>query len=219
MPARSPQHNLAARMAIWSGRHRKKAFWGWLAFVVVVFAAGGAMGTTNISEVDQFSGESHKAEVALHNAGMRPVEEVVFLQSDKLKITDPAFRAAVQDVTRRLSAQKYVSHVRSPLTGESAVAADGHAALVAFHLAGDTTQATDRVDPILATVAAAQAQHPELDIRQFGAASAGKAIDEVISGDLAKAGKLSLPVTLVILIITFGTLVAAGLPLLTGITA
>src|SRR3954462_2710520 len=208
MPAPSSQHNLAARMALWSGRHRKKAIWGWLAFVLVVFAAGSAMGTTNISEVDQYSGESHRAEVALHNAGMRPVEEVVYFQSNRLRVTDPAFRAAVQDVTRRLSAQRYVSHVKSPLTGAGAVAADGHAALVEFHIAGDTTQATDRVDPILATVAAAQAQHPELDIRQFGAASAGKAIDEVISGDLAKAGKLSLPVPLVILIITFGTLVA-----------
>src|SRR3954471_7914012 len=219
MSTSSKQHNLAGRMAVWSGRHRKKAIWGWLAFVLVVFAASSAIGTTNISEVDQFSGESHRAEVALHNAGMRPVEEVVFFQSDRLTIKDPAFRAAVQDVTRRLSAQKYVSHVKSPLTGASAVADGGHAALVDFHIAGDTTQATDRVDPILATVAAAQAQHPGLDIRQFGGASAGKAINEVINDDLAKAGKLSLPVTLIILIITFGTLVAAGLPLLIGITA
>src|SRR4051794_8943797 len=219
MPATPSEHNLAARMAIWSGRHRKKAIWGWLAFVLVVFAAGSAIGTTNISEVDQFSGESHRAEVALHNAGMRPVEEVVFFQSDTLKITDPAFRAAIQDVTSRLSEQKYVSHVESPLTGAGAVAADGHAALVDFHIAGDTTQATDRVDPILATVAAAQARHPGLDIRQFGGASAGKAINTVIGEDLAKAGELSLPVTLIILIVTFGTLVAAGLPLLIGITA
>src|SRR3954464_341611 len=125
MSTSSKQHNLAGRMAVWSGRHRKKAIWGWLAFVLVVFAAGSAIGTTNISEVDQFSGESHRAEVALHDAGMRLVEEGVFLQSNKLEITDPAFRAAVQDVTRRLSAQKYVSDVKSPLTGASAVAADG----------------------------------------------------------------------------------------------
>src|SRR3954468_8176495 len=213
------EHNLAARMASWSGRHRKKAFWGWLAFVLVVFAASGATGTTNISEVDQFSGESHRAEAALHNAGMRPVEEVVLLQSRKLTIEDPAFRAAVQDVTRRLARQKYVSHVRSPLRGSSAVAAGGHAALVNFHIAGDTTQATDRVAPLLATVAAVQARHPRLVIEQFGGASAGKAINQVINDDLAKAGELSLPVTLIILIITFGTLVAAGLPLLIGITA
>ena len=30
--------NVAARMAHWSGRHRKKAIWGWLAFVVIVLA-------------------------------------------------------------------------------------------------------------------------------------------------------------------------------------
>src|SRR3954449_8128071 len=98
MSTSSKQHNLARRMAVWSGRHRKTAIWGWLAFVLVVFAAGSAIGTTNISEVDQFSGESHRAEAAQHNAGMRPVEEVVFLQSRDLTIKDPAFRAAVQDV-------------------------------------------------------------------------------------------------------------------------
>src|SRR5436189_5578179 len=117
MSTSSKQYNLAGRMAVWSGRHRKKAIWGWLAFVLVVYAAGSAIGTTNISEVDQFSGESHRAEDALHNAGMRPVEEVVFFQSDKHTIKDPAFRATVQDVTSRLSKQKYVSHVTSPLTG------------------------------------------------------------------------------------------------------
>src|SRR5919205_3151196 len=148
MPAPSSQHNLAARMAIWSGRHRKKAIWGWLAFALVVFAAGSAIGTTSISDVDQFSGESHRAEVALHNAGMRPVEEVVFFQSTKLKITDPAFRAAVQDVTSRLTRQRYVSHVRSPLTGAAAVSRDGHSALVNFQIAGGTTLPTKRVDPI-----------------------------------------------------------------------
>src|SRR3954466_14996428 len=98
MASKSPNHNLAARMAVWSSRHRKKAFWGWLAFVVVVFALGNAAGTKSISDADQFSGESHRAEVALHHAGLRPVEEAVLLQSDRLTVKDPAFRAAVEDV-------------------------------------------------------------------------------------------------------------------------
>src|SRR4051794_40071447 len=213
------KHNLAARMAVWSGRHRKKAFWGWLAFVVVVFMAGTMVGTTQISDVDNFSGESHRAEVALDRSGLRPVKESVFIQSDGLTVKDPAFRTAVEDVTGRLSKVPYVENVRSPLTGASAVSADGHAALVDFEIAGDSTQAADRVDPTLAAVAAAQAGHPALDIRQLGDASANKAINEVIGEDLAKAGELSLPLTLIILTITFGTLVAAGVPLLIGITA
>jgi uncharacterized membrane protein YdfJ with MMPL/SSD domain len=219
MSTPSSKHNLAARMAVWSGRHRKKAIWGWLAFVIVVFMAGNALGTTQISDVDQFSGESHRAEVALDRAGLRPVKEVVFIQSDKLTVKDPAFRAAVEDVTGRLSRLQYVENVKSPLTGASAVSADGHAALVDFEIAGDSTQANKRVDPILAAVAAAQARHATLDIQQFGGASANKAINSVIGDDLKKAGELSVPLTLIILTVTFGTLVAAGLPLLIGITA
>ena len=99
------------------------------------------------------------------------------------------------------------------------VSADGHAALVNFQIAGDSNEARDRVDASLAAVAAAQARHPALDIEQFGGASANKAVNKVIGEDLAKAGELSLPVTLIILTLTFGTLVAAGLPLLIGITS
>ena len=39
-----PSHNLAARMARWSSKHRKRAFWGWLAFVIVAFAIGNGDG-------------------------------------------------------------------------------------------------------------------------------------------------------------------------------
>src|SRR3954447_3206946 len=213
------QHNLAARMAVWSSRHHRKAIWGWLGLVVILVALGSAVGTTQISDVDQFSGESHRAEVALHHAGLRPVKEVVFVQSDKLTVKDPAFRAAVADVSRRLSGVKYVEHVRSPLRPGGDVSADGHAALVNFEIAGDSNEARERVDPTLAAVAAAQARHPGLDIEQFGSASAGKAVTATIGDDLKKAGELSLPVTLIILLITFGSLVAAGIPLLIGITS
>ena len=211
--------NVAARMAHWSGRHRKKAIWGWLAFVVIVFAVGTKLGTTQISDVDQYSGESHRAEVALDRAGLRPVEEVVFIRSDDLTIKDPAFRAAVTDTTDRLAKIPYVENVTSPLTGDSEVSADGRAALVGFEVRGDSTEAKLRVEPALAAVAAVQADHPGLDVEEVGGASAAKAVNETITDDLKKAGELSLPVTLIILIFTFGTLVAAGLPLLIGITA
>src|SRR3954465_9540219 len=158
MSTSSSKHNLAGRMARWSGRHRKKAIWGWLAFVVVVFLLGNMVGTTQISDVDQFSGESHRAEVALDRAGLRPVKEVVFIQSDKLTVKDPAFRAAVADAASRLSRVKHVRHVRSPLSAGGDVSSNGHAALVNFEIAGDSTEAADRVDAALAAVAAVQAR-------------------------------------------------------------
>src|SRR3954453_15834905 len=218
MSAPSPHHNLAARMAVWSSRHRKKAFWGWLGFVVVVFALGNAAGTKSISDADQFSGGSHRAEVALHDAGLRPVEEVVFVQSDKLTIKDPEFRAAVTQVAGRLSRLNHVSHIGTPLSGGE-VSADQHTAIAKFRIAGDSTEAADRVAPSLAAVAAVQSAHPGMDIRQLGGASTRKAINKGFTDDLAKAGELSLPLTLIILTITFGTLVAAGVPLLIGLSS
>jgi RND superfamily putative drug exporter len=206
-------------MARWSSRHRKKAFWGWLAFVIAAFAIGNALGSTQISDVDTFNGESHDAEAALDRVGLRPQSEVVFVQSDKLTIKDPQFKAAVQDVTRSLPKVPYVQNVKSPLRGESAVSKDGHAALVDFDVAGDSTEAKDRIDPVLAAVAAAQKRHPDLAVEQMGSASANKAINQTIGDDLKSAGMLSLPITLILLIITFGTLVAAGVPLWIGLSS
>jgi uncharacterized membrane protein YdfJ with MMPL/SSD domain len=215
-----PAHNVAARMARWSGQHRKKAIVGWFAFVLVTFFVGmNVIGQKDISDLDQFSGEAREAEQALDDAGLRPVTEIVYLQSDKLTLDDPEFRAAVEDVTGRLAQLRYVENVSSPLTGDSAVSEDGHAALVNFEIAGELTEAKDRVDPSMAAVAAVQDKHPDMAIEQFGGASADEAVNGVIQDDLKKAGMLSLPITLIILIITFGTLVAAGLPLLIGLTS
>src|SRR3954469_3201892 len=199
-------HNLAARMARWSSKHRKRAFWGWLAFVSLACAIGNAVGPNLISDVDNFNGESHDAEAALDRAGLRPQSEVVFIQSDKLTIKDPQFAAAVQDVTQHVAKVPYVKNVKSPLRGESAVAENGHAALVDFDVAGDSVEASDRIDPVLAAVAAAQKRHPDLAVEQFGDASANKAVNATIGDDLASAGMLSVPVTLILLTLTFGTL-------------
>jgi RND superfamily putative drug exporter len=219
MDSHPSAHNVAARMARWSSRHRKKAFWGWLVFVILAFALGNAVGPNNISDIDNFNGESHDAEAALDRAGLRPQSEVVFIQSDTLTIEDPQFKAAVADVTGRLPKIPYVENVKSPLRGESAVSEDGHAAVVNFEVAGDSNEAKDRIDPVLAAVAAAQKRHPELAVEQIGDASANKAINEVFGEDLEKAGMLSLPVTLILLVIAFGTLVAASVPLWIGLSA
>jgi uncharacterized membrane protein YdfJ with MMPL/SSD domain len=219
MDSHPSSHNLAARMARWSSHHRKKAFFGWLAFVVLAFAIGQSLGQNLISDVDNFTGESHDAEVALENAGLRPQSEVVFIQSDRLTVKDPQFRAAVQDVTSHLPKVPYVQDVKSPLEGESAVSDDGHAALVDFDVAGDSVEARDRIDPVLAAVAAAQKRHPDLAVEEIGTASSNKAVNKTITDDLASAGMLSIPITLILLLITFRSLVAASVPLLIGLSS
>ena len=121
----------------------------------------------------------------------------------------------------RVSKLEAVQNVRSPLEEGNAgqISENGHAALVEFEIRGEADEAADKIDPVLAAVDDAQQAHPQFFIGEFGYASASDAVNTAAADDLAKAGELSLPITLVILVIAFGALVAAGIPLLLALTA
>ena len=133
-------------------------------------------------------------------------------------------RVPGRDPRRRVADSRTVPHVaelESPLEAGNAdqISADGSAALVTFELRGDDDQTVERVDAAEAAVAAAQESHPELRIEEFGDASLEKAASASLDEDFQRAEFLSLPLTLLILVVAFGALVAAGVPLLLGLTA
>jgi RND superfamily putative drug exporter len=204
--------NLAARAGRWSASHWKTATFGWLAFVVVAVVLGGAIGTKQLDQDTLGTGESGRMDRILDESFKTPADETVLVQSRTLTTKSPAFETALEDVIRRVSEVPVVANVRSPLDPGNAgqVSADGHSAIVRFDIRGDADDAGDKIDPVLAAVDQAQAAHPELSIGQFGQASADKEIMETVGDDLARAGLLSIPVTIVILVIAFGALVAAG---------
>jgi uncharacterized membrane protein YdfJ with MMPL/SSD domain len=218
---RKTSENLAARVGRWSARHWKAAVFGWLAFVVVAFGLGRVVGTETLSATEPGPGESGRVQQILNDEFEQPASELVLVQSSSLAATSAPFRAAVQDVIRRLEAQPNVTNIDSPFAPGNAgqVSSDRRSALVEFDIRGKSDDAKDKVDPILATVAAAQTAHPQLTIEEFGGGSANKAINDQFGKDLLKAGALSLPLTLLILLVTFGALVAAGIPLLLALTS
>ena len=209
--------NLAARMGHWSATHRKTAIWGWLVFVLIAVLLGRAVGTNQLHGADNFSGESGRAEKALYGADLRPNDEHVFIQSKSLTVRDPQFRAAIAQATAGLSHAQNVRNVVSPLRG-APVSADGHSALVDFQITGNDLEAADRIGPSEKVVSAVEARHPELFVDQFGDVSTQKELNNIFQSDLGKAEMLSLPITLVILVVVFGSVAAALVPLLLGIT-
>ena len=213
--------NLAARMGRWSADHWKTATFGWLAFVVLAFALGGMVGTKTIDPNTAGPRESGAMDRILDAGFQRPADESVLVQSSSLSTTDPAFVAAVDDVVARLAKLDVVQNVRSPLDEGNAgqIAENGGAALVEFQIRGAVDKAAEKIDPVLDQVADAQEAHPKLFIGEFGDASAAKAIETAFADDLGKAGELSLPITLIILVVAFGALVAAGIPLILALTA
>src|SRR5215218_373630 len=217
----SQSHNLAARLGRWSAYHWKTATFGWLGFVLVVFALGGMAGTKSIDSNEPGPGESGRMERILDEGFKQPVGENVLIQHNTLRATDPAFAAVIEDVVRRLETLGAVQNVRSPLDPENGgqISESGHAALVALEIRGDPDDAVDKIGPVLDRVDVAQQIHPGFFIGEFGDASAVDALQTAFADDLDKAGQLSLPITLAILVIAFGSLVAAGIPLLLALTA
>ena len=214
-------NNLAARMGRWSADHWKKATFGWLAFVLVVFGLGGMAGTVTIDSNEPGPGESGRMEKILDEGFKQPAGENVFIQNQSVQVRDAAFAAVIQDVVRRLESLDEVQNVQSPLDSANGdqIAASGHAALVEFEIRGNPDDAVDKIGPVLDRVDAAQASHPQYFIGEFGDASAEDGIATAYEEDLGKAGVLSLPITLLILVIAFGSLIAAGIPLLLALTA
>ena len=143
------------------------------------------------------------------------------MQSLTLSVADPAFRQAIADVISRIRATGRVKNIRSPYArgNDGQISHDGHSALVGFDIKGAEDDAASRVTPVLAAVALAERAHPDLRVEEFGEASAARALDDTVGKDFKRAEILSIPVTLVVLLVAFGALLAAGIPVVLAITS
>jgi putative drug exporter of the RND superfamily len=208
---KSEATGIAARAAMWSARHRVLAIFAWLAFVAGITVLSGLVGHVQATDNDYGNGESGQASRVIEAAGFeRYAGEMVLIQGD----APGDAQAAVADVTQALRGTGQIQSMRDPVTSE-----DGRSILISFDLSGDPDTAPDRVTPVLDAVSAAQDRHPGLYIGQAGAASGDKLIGEFFDEGLNRLSMLSIPVTLGILLVAFGAIVAALLPVLLAVTA
>jgi uncharacterized membrane protein YdfJ with MMPL/SSD domain len=218
--ATAPARNhLAARMGRWSARHRKTAILGWLAFVLLAFALGGAVGTKELTDADAQPGEAGRAARLYADAGFdRGAREAVLVQSRTSKASDPAFASGVHELERTLRRLPGISDLQSPSRDARKVSKDGHAALIEFRI-GARPGRTASIETVLAAVARVGRAHRGLTVGEYGDASASKAVDDTQGRDFHRAELLSIPLSLAILLFGFGALVAAGLPVLLALSA
>ncbi|GLY42912.1 membrane protein [Amycolatopsis sp. NBRC 101858] len=203
------------RIARWSATHPWWAIGLWILFVVLCFVVGGAVGTNQAKESDTQVGESGRA-VAMVQAGKfdRPAKENVLITARSGKLDTSAARAAAQDVRNRLGTRPEAVQVGDPVTAH-----DGSALLIPLAVSGNPDTAADRIQPLLDQVEAAQRDHPQLRIEEVGGVSLNRGINAAVGQDLGTAELLSLPVTLLIMLIAFGAVIAAGVPVLLAISA
>ena len=198
--------------AVWLARVRRAAM-----------ALGNVAGHVQMQDSQAAAGETATALRLLEQAGFKqPSTESVLIQSRTQTAEDPPLISAVASVVQTLNGQKDVTNIQDPRVttgGGGQISRDGHSVLVQFTIKGDPDKAKDKVKPILDAIAGVQSANRSLSVREVGNASATYELNQRFSKDFANAERLTIPITLLILLGAFGALVAAGLPVLLAFSA
>ncbi|MFI5911209.1 MMPL family transporter [Dactylosporangium sp. NPDC051541] len=206
---------VTVRVARWSAEHPWRAIALWVVFVAVCFVGGSMAGSVEATNRDQAIGESGRADVIVDDGHFdNPATESVLITARTGVLdTDAAMKAAA-DVTTAMKALPDVEAVSDPLPAH-----DKSAVMVRVTLKGDPDTASDRLGPLTAAAADVQSRHPDLRVEETGGPSISKAMDDTLGKDFQRAEYLSLPVTFAILIVAFGALIAAGIPVLLALSS
>ena len=208
--------NLAATLGGWSARHRLTAVGAWLALVIVTVLLGSAVGQATMTQAEYGVGESGQATWTLVNAGIKnPASELVMISSSGTSAADrAAMRSAASAVLSAVQATGQVNDVRAPVTSAS-----GRQELLQFSMKGDPDTAANRVQSVEDAVARVQAAHRDVTIEEVGQASVSKWFNDTIMKDMKQAEWTVVPLALGILLVVFGALLAAMMPVVLALTA
>src|SRR6202521_4096889 len=144
--------------------------------------------------------------------------EIIF-SSSALTATDPAFQSAVKQAVSALSSDPRVTGLTTPYSvpaGEqsSLISKDSHKALVFVNLKDSSAKAQVYLSELIAKV------HPgPLLMVVTGQVPINQAFNTTLQLDLQRAEYVALPITLILLVLIFASIVAALLPISVGVLA
>jgi putative drug exporter of the RND superfamily len=205
------------RLGLWAARHGRLVFVSW-AVVVVALGVLAPRAEQALSgggwEADGSESVRARELVDRHFAGHGSYALAVLVSSPRYTAGDPRFQRAVERSARVLRREAAVADVRPPRRG-GAVSADGHVAVVRGGAGADTAEmvrAAGRVHDELEGLAP-----PGVELALTGSPALWSQFNEANKAAMLRSEILSWPLTLAVLLVAFGSLAAAGIPLLLSI--
>jgi len=133
----------------------------------------------------------------------------VVVHSPSKTVADPAFQQSITSAQRTLEADPRVASVMPPRLGQS-ISRDGHTAVIQAGAAGNPNEMVRAADDLKTELKGAAG----VQVSLTGASGMWSDFNEANRSAMLKSEVISWPVTMVILVLAFGSLVAAGLPLM-----
>ncbi|MHB8867583.1 MAG: MMPL family transporter [Thermoleophilia bacterium] len=223
--------SLTARLARLSARHPWIVVGIWAVFLVLAGIAATTVGDVLGAREMDFINTPESARgadlVAQRLHGVQPEIETVIVRSDTATVDDPAFEAIVEAVTLDVAAlQGAVTSAFSYYDAErlgapqaaAMVSADRRTTVIQVALVDEgDVGAGDRVERL--QEALGHNAMPGYQILTVGSASVTDDFASTAESDLLKAEVFGLPVTLIVLVVVFGAVAAAGVSLLLAMAA
>ncbi|MEU9102527.1 MMPL family transporter, partial [Streptomyces sp. NPDC048361] len=206
---------ITVRVASWSALHPGRAIIGWFVFVALCLIIGGAVGTVDAGDKDYWVGEAGHAESIATEGDLQ------HRSAERIMITDPsgaapgaAAQSAAQDIAARMKQLPEVGQVAAPVRS-----ADGGMLMVEVTMKGLRLEAQQHIQPLLDQTAEVQKKHPDVKVEESGDASVERGLDTSRDDDLAASEKITFPITLITLLVVFGSLIMVGVPLLLAVSS
>ncbi|HMM43162.1 MAG TPA: MMPL family transporter [Thermomicrobiales bacterium] len=216
-------------MASASARHPWRVVIVWVMLLVLAGVAASGLGDVLTTESNFLNKpESVRGDNLLEERlrGPHPITETIVIRSADATVDDAAFQQVVEKTTADLRAATdvvssignyYEASAAGSANAQAMVSADRHATIVPVTLVGELEDAEKNTDEYLAIVAAHSA--PGIEVRTVGDLSINDAFNSIAEKDLQQAEVLGMPIALIILVVVFGALVAAGVPIILALVA
>ncbi len=223
---------------MWSARHRwpVMALWfvGTIGLFVGSLAAGGTNAQNAVSDDSSSQYESGRAYDLFGASG--PTEEAsqllyLVVSTPTGTVDDPAVAAAISDIVGRLTAHQSTvdgatvptfDQITDPLTAPpqaGVVSPDRTTVRIVARLPGEAEVVQQRLATVPALFDEMRAAYPNLEIHAISNTLANDEISTLVNEGLDASLRLTIPLTFLILLIAFGTVVAAVVPLVLAVTA
>ncbi|HZE37341.1 MAG TPA: MMPL family transporter [Stackebrandtia sp.] len=211
----APRRALTVRVARWSATHPWKSIVVWLLFVVAAVTVGNIVGPAQVDDSVFWIGEAGHAEsIAADGHVQRTAVEKFLITAKHGDLDAAAARRAAADLEDTMSPLREVKDVSGPRLSH-----DGSTMLVRVTMTTARTEGREHIQPIRDAAKHVKADHPDLRIDETGDASTSTEVDDALSHDLGRSEMITLPITLLILFLVFGSLIAAGIPILLALSS